>query len=431
MRSQLFAVAGLACLVVLLLVATSCGTSTAHTVTHGATTPAATRAATASPTRSGSPGGCDRATQWHPPADNVAFNALAMVAPDEGWVVGQTNPYPFVSPPGPTGIIYHLVHGQLVRLAPEYPGIELTALSIGSPTDGWAAGMNNGGSGMAALVLHYHRGQWSPVDIPAVHSAVDVGPASISIQMVGPDAGWMFAWIGIPLDPKNPASRSQVAILRYQQGVWTPIAAPVVSATTQLYALSAVAADEAWMVGTDYANNVTTPTLFAHYHNGAWSLWPQQFPGVTEIFTMLSPTDGWAFADVALPTPGILVLHYDSTRWAPVATPAEWVSHDVQLTDQVFVPHAGITWFSAYTGSAYDEQGADLLEQYAGGAWQHVAWLFANVDPVAIATSSFAALWGIGDISHQEGCAPALVTDVNQGVLLHLQQGQWNEQILP
>jgi len=40
-------------------------------------------------------------------------------------------------------------------------------------------------------------------------------------------------------------------------------------------------------------------------------------------------------------------------------------------------------------------------------------------------------LWGIGNIGHQEGCAPAAVLVMRQGVFLHLQRGNWAEDILP
>lgn len=372
---------------------------------------------------------CDPATQWRPPAGNVALNDLAMVAPDEGWIVGNTAFFPFVHQQ-PAGVIYHLVHGQLVRLSQTYPGTRLVAISMDSLSDGWVVSDNVlTGTGDRAVVLHYHLGQWSLVDVPAL-DAVFKGPPgtyggnlqSISVRMFGPDAGWMFAETNIPRDLNTPASRPQVVILRYESGVWTPIAAPAVSLTTELFALSAVSADEAWIVSTDYASDGTQTTLFAHFVSGAWSLWPRTFPGITQQLTMLSPTDGWAFGgDGPMP-----MLHYDGTAWAPASLPPALASQGVKLTaSSAFYSSSGDLWFDTSNSAG------DLLEEYANGHWRQFAWPYSDVGPVAMTATSPTELWGIGAIGHPEGCPPANVTLVEQGALVHFQQGRWTEQILP
>ena len=371
---------------------------------------------------------CNAATEWRPLAGNVQLNDLTMVAPDEGWIVGNTTTLPGLGQQS-DGVIYHLVQGQWVRLPQVYPGAPLLSLSMDSPTDGWAASNSAlTGAGDQVLVLHYSLGQWHPVDIPALDAVLKGPPGtyggnidSISVQMFGPNAGWMFAETNIPRDLSNQQSRSEVVILRYQYGVWTPIAAPAVPLTTELPVLSAVSADEAWIVGGNYGSN-NLSTLFAHYVDGAWSLWPKTFPGVTENFTMLSPSDGWAF-DIG--GGASLLLHYDGERWAPVTIPANWARQGVELADTVFPISSGLTWLGAYSNT-----GA-VLEGYTHGQWQQVAWPYADFDPTSIGVGSGTELWGIGNIGHQEGCPPMNTILIEQGVLLHFQQGHWSEQILP
>ncbi|HEV2238364.1 MAG TPA: hypothetical protein VGR57_17015 [Ktedonobacterales bacterium] len=375
------------------------------------------------------------------PADNVSFDDLAMVAPDEGWAVGALGAQwpPDSAGQGPAGVIYHLTDGAWQRLPQVYPGAELATISMGAPDDGWAASTSamagtGSGSGDHVLVLHESHGRWTPVDVPAL-DAVLKGPAGsegghinwINIQMFGPNAGWMFAWTNIPRDPSNPASRAEVLVLRYQQGVWTPIAAPAVTPTTELFSLSAVSADEAWMVGTEYGTNNLT-TLFAHYTNGGWSLWPKTFPGVTERLTMLSPTQGWAFDSDAQGGGSDSLLHFDGTTWAPVATP-DWPQQRIELTALAFIAAPGVTWFGAAHVEGFG--GTARLEQYAAGRWQQVAWPYADVQPERLAVGSAGEFWGIGAIRHQEGCPPALVTEIAQGVFLHDRQGSWSREVLP
>jgi len=281
--------------------------------------------------------------------------------------------------------------------------------------------------------MHYSLGQWHLFDIPALDKVLKVGSLNpISVQMFGPDAGWLFAVIGTSQDPNNPESRTGVVILRYLNGAWTQIATPAVPVTTQIFSLSAVSADEAWVVGTDYGNPSTLTTVFAHYINGSWSLWPKTFPGVTQQFTMLSPSNGWAFDSESGPNSNAL-LHYDGTAWAPVATPSDWSRQGVLLTSAVFPVSSTVTWFGAVTSTFYssDKSQGALLEEYSNGQWQQVGWPYSNVEPIVIAAGSGTELWGIGDINHQEGCAPAAVSALEQGVLLHFQQGHWSEQVLP
>jgi hypothetical protein len=316
----------LGCLVLSLLVLASCGRTVSSTFVLSRTpVPAIIPTST--------PATCDTASEWRPPAGNVQLNALTMVAPDQGWIVGNTTTVPGVGQQ-PDGVVNHLVLGQWVRLPQAYPGAPLLTLSMDSPTDGWAASDSAlTGAGNHVLVLQYSLGQWRPVDIPELDAVLKGPPGtyggdinSISVQMFGPNAGWMFASTNIARDLSDLQSRSVVVILRYEHGIWTPIAAPAVKLTTDMFVLSAVAADEAWIVGSDYGSNLTT--LFAHYINGGWSLWPKTFPGVTENFTMLSPSDGWAF-DIG--GGASLLLHYDGESWTPVTMPPDWARQGVQL----------------------------------------------------------------------------------------------------
>ena len=360
-----------------MVVLAGCGQSAGSRATPTATPATATGTVMRRPTEVPIP--CNLATQWKAPTDNVGLNDFAMVSPTEGWAVGSlTAHWPPTTPSdAPAGVLYHLTGDTWQRLPQTYPGAELSTLSMGSPDDGWAASTSAmTGMGTQALVLHYHEGHWTPVDVPALDAVLKGPPGSsggsiqgISVQMFGPDAGWLFAWTNIPRDPNNPTSRAQVVILRYTHGAWTPIAAPTVSLTTELFSLSAVSANEAWIVGTDYGNDLTT--LFAHYVNGAWSMWPQTFPGVTEQFTMLSPTEGWAFdtggGDDAL-------LHFDGTTWASVAGPGGG-DPGIAFTSAVFPVAPGVSWLVAVDASGID------LEQYANGQWQQVAWPSGDVVP--------------------------------------------------
>ncbi len=384
---------------------------------------------------------CNVATQWRPPADNVQLRDVAMVSPDEGWAVGNTSTLSGSS----AGVIYHFLHGQWVRLPQTYANSPLAALSMDSPNDGWAFSAPNESPIGRVPVLHYSLGAWRPVDIPALDKIANTGGFfnQVSVQIFGPNAGWMFAqlpgYTPDPADPNPTNGMSLAVILRYENGVWTPIAAPPFTSSTGIFDLSAASANDAWIVGVTPMGGGNQTTVFAHYLNGAWSLWPRTFAGVAgESITMLSPSDGWATADKAGEAP--VVLHYNGTAWAPVVTPTQWTSQGIfiwrtsqgiSLLGVALALGSDVTWIGITPAQGSEVR--PVLEQYAHGHWKQITWPFPTVTPEALAaaTASGSELWGVGNILHQEGCGPALVTDIFQGAFLHFQQGQWSEQMLP
>lgn len=374
---------------------------------------------------------CVRTKQWQAPAGNVELADMAMVAPGEGWAVGALTGQGIGATP--SGVIYHLSGGQWARLPQTYPGAELSVIAMASPTDGWAAstsGLNEAPD--RALVLHYTGGKWRQVDVPALDQALKGQPGTsgndiqwLDLQLFGPDAGWMFGWTNVPRDPTNPGSRAAVVILRLEQGVWTPTPAPTVNDSTEMFWLSAVSGDEAWLGMTDYGSPALT-TSFAHYVDGGWSIWPQTFQGVTEKITMLSPDEGWAFDSASNPGDAGL-LRFDGARWASVATPSAWVGQRLYLYYAIYATPNGATWFTGTRGMSRDA----IIEQYADGRWSQVAWPYPDAQPNILAADGSGGLWGVGDIQHQEGCAPAMVTAISQGVFFHQTGGRWSRQVLP
>ncbi len=367
---------------------------------------------------------CDYTTQWQAPADNVALDDMAMVSPDEGWAVGATTDSRYQES---DGVIYHLTGGQWQRLPQTYPNAPLASVSMDSPTDGWAITRpSEGGVTGLTLALHYTGGQWRPADIPALDAIVQSGGILyVSVQMFGPDAGWIFTWGSWPADASSSGGRSSAAlVLRFEQGVWTPVAPPQITATSDLFALSGVSAGEAWLVGTDYTQQGQT-TFFEHYANGGWTLWPKTFAGVTERFTMLSATDGWAFdggdnSDT--------LLHYNGAAWAPVNLPGSWGGKNIRLMDRAFPFAPGTDWITGNQGDS--PQGKAFIAQYASGKWTNVAWPYAEGGPLRVVPGASGEMWGVGDILHQEGCPPGLYQEAAQGMFLHYQHGTWSQTLL-
>lgn len=374
---------------------------------------------------------CVPATQWQPPAGNVGLDSLSMVSPSEGWATGIVNPMRFDGRFPSAAVLYHLVNGQWRRLPQTYPGAELKSLSMDSPSDGWAASPTPMNASKQPLVLHYTGGVWRQVDVPALDAVLrptatvlEADINTISVRMFGAQAGWMFAQTNRDSDTEG-GPRSLV--LRFEGGAWTLVPGPQVVQSVTLFDFSAVSVDEAWMMGTDTHSGRST-TVFYHYINGGWAVAPETFPFGAWDLTMLSTDDGWAATSAsASVTASVILLHYDGVRWAKLASPSAWSAQDVTPAGLVFAtgPGVGVTWMVTYTPDAIG------LWQDAHGHWSQVAWPYQDMTPLALAPGALGEVWGIGDINHVRGCAPALVIDIPQGVFLHEVHGTWTRQVLP
>lgn len=84
------------------------------------------------------------------------INAISMDSPTDGWAVGQLQGQ--TGPVAP-GLLFHYHNGRWVSV-PFSIGVDLVAVSMVSATDGWAVGSTYGANG--SPILHYGPGGWSP-----------------------------------------------------------------------------------------------------------------------------------------------------------------------------------------------------------------------------------------------------------------------------
>lgn len=211
----------------------------------------------------------------------LAAQALAMVSPTEGWVVGTliSSAQSDTLPPLPRGkdgaVILHYVAGHW-SLAVQIPDGMLAAISMASATEGWAMGNTEGthpatptpAVQQTPLLLHYAGGRWKQVANPVANPVVC---CLSTITMRSASDGWA-AGPESGLEPRPLAT-----ILHYTGGRWTAVRVPVRSGMeatiTRIMMLSAT---EGWAVGSlrrfgSDAPDDTTPLLL-HYQHGGWTL---------------------------------------------------------------------------------------------------------------------------------------------------------------
>jgi photosystem II stability/assembly factor-like uncharacterized protein len=133
------------------------------------------------------------------------LQAVAIVAPDEVWVVGDH------------GAILHHMAGAW-QVAPEPSDTDLRDVAMVSPEEGWAVGD-------WGTVIHYANGGWREVE-------TTVGEDLLSVAMVVADQGWAVGTSGM--------------IMHYANGTWLEFPSPVKEA---LYDVVTLGPSEAYAVG--------------------------------------------------------------------------------------------------------------------------------------------------------------------------------------
>lgn len=208
----------------------------------------------------------------------LSAQALAMVSPSEGWVVGALvqqvrEGTPSTAPRTAGGaVILHYMAGQWI-LAKRIPDGNLTTISMASATEGWAMGNTEGtrpatptpAVQQTPLVLHYAQGQWkqmtNPVSNPDVCCLDTVTMRSIS-----------DGWAAGPESGVSP--RPLATMLHYTGRQWKAAPMPVVVGTSAtITRIVMTSATEGWAVGafTRFGSPDRTAPLILHYQRGTWS----------------------------------------------------------------------------------------------------------------------------------------------------------------
>jgi hypothetical protein len=366
-----------------------------------------------------------------PNGASLPLLGVSMVSSNEGWAVG--NYTPAVNASGTptshdkaTAVLYHFLNGTWTRIdvsvnAPGEP--HLLAISMDSPTDGWAVGEKlvfaNGQ--IAALLLHYDGHAWSQVS-NSVQSYLG------AVRMLSATEGWALSAIG-----------TDAAIYHYDGTSWTPQSVPAVSVAGQQYSLqlanlSMTSPDDGWAVGaaippasaggTSGSASPVGAGVILHYTGGTWQL-QQIIPNAAIIgIAMDAPGDGWAVGDEVVaqqasnntgpsnsaPSGHMLLLHFTAGHWVKVpvtiANPQRLEGYFGSVT--MSSPTNGWIMGNANGSTTGPDQISNsfVLLHYDGTSWTEVATPNVKaragyvIAPYVITSFSVPApndVWAVGD----------------------------------
>ncbi|MGH2514108.1 MAG: hypothetical protein ACRDHP_00480, partial [Ktedonobacterales bacterium] len=385
-------------------------------------------------------------------------------------------------------LLYHYKNGSWTpyTISPRIPGVSyLTAISMDSPTDGWAVGGYYQGPAfdaraMRSLLLHYDGTAWHQVTGP-------INDALGSVYMLSATDGWALTEITRDNVPE---------ILHFDGTSWHAQGVPAGTYSNandmlNFTGLAALPDGEAWVgvvlfpqgnTSTSSGNSASSSTgpgqegssgqpaypssVILHYTGGAWTVQTRLANAIVNGIGVSSQGDGWAVGqNIAAPPPGApqpgtsaqapLFLRYFGGQWTPVNVTlpgdgtVQYMVGSVSLLSPTDVWVVGMTETTTTTtmqnsqgGSTGTQfsvpQGAVALLHFDGSGWTAHAGpsLPANALP-SLLDSSFTSSnngWAVGSLTTftntQSGTGGAMPQPNGVPLVLHYTNGVWSRYTL-
>jgi len=247
--------------------------------------------------------------------------------------------------------------------------------------DLWAVGFANGipfhTSNYQTLIEHWDGSSWSIVSSPNQ----GVSNQLLGVGGIATDDLWAVGYF-VEEEGFHP---SRTLTLHWDGAQWSVVPSPSLEGFDQLNAVAAVATDDVWAVGQNWALH----SLFLHWDGQAWSIidGPPNSGGQNAV-AALATDDVWSAGFGEL-------NHWDGTAWSTIPSPPiATLGLSAVASDDVWA--SGFLLHEVCEKSCYNYETPRVLH-WDGQSWATVtdpmgydAWL------TGIAAESSASVWSVG-----------------------------------
>ena len=292
---------------------------------------------------------------------------VAAASPTDAWAVG--NRYDPGDQKGHTLIEHHDGTSWTITPSadgPSAPQSELSGVSARTSTDAWAVGsFAKANNLIRTLVERWDGSTWARVKSP--NAGQPAGGQLSAVVALAADDAWVVGSFG-------QGAPSRTLVEHWDGTAWTVVPSPNKGPfPNALSDVDAVAPDDIWAVGTWFTKAFDDRTLTLHWDGTSWSRVASPNSGPTSAandlvsVSAVATDDVWAVGLRGLKT---LVLHWDGTAWAAVPSPtpggiADLASVVALGTDDVWA----VGGFVDHTANAV----RTLVEHWDGTSWSVVA----------------------------------------------------------
>jgi hypothetical protein len=344
------------------------------------------------------------------------LHGISAVSSSDAWAVGAAdNQKP--------GLVLHWNGTNWIRVAVPVTGkgfsTELDGVSADSATDAWAVGMNFSltrkyGACSRTVAVHWNGTGWTQAATPSPGGALPYDHLA-AVTALSPGDAWAVGYFA------RCAHLSFGALILHWNGTaWTRVPIPALRHPSALTGVSALSSRDIWAVG-----SVGGKTLVLHWDGHSWTQVASPSPGAGHTGNLdgvsaLSRSDVWAVGtDGGQPSSRSLVLHWNGTSWARVASPNPGGPSRGDFTDLegVSAGSPSDAWAVGYYGhSAMNTVAKTLVLHWNGTSWAQVA---------SPAVGSVSALRGVVALSSGNAWATGAVLPLGRTLVLHWNGTSW------
>ena len=273
----------------------------------------------------------------------------------------------------------------------------LEAIAAVTANDVWAVGVGITGFSTTPLIEHWNGIAWSIV----ANRGTTVGGLG-GVAVVSANDVWAVG-------TGRAGDEDSTLILHWNGAAWSHVPSPNVGPEVDngLAAVTAIASDDVWAVGTQQPTSLTAPhTLTLHWDGIAWSIVPSANTRQTSgnhllAVAAVASDDVWATGF----TPSIaLAEHWDGNSWSLVSTPLITGASSPSLSGAVALAN-GDVWAVGQFFQNSQSRSRTLTELWNGSSWSVVS--SPNRGPShnflnAVTATPSGTLWAVGVVYNNQ-----------------------------
>lgn len=324
------------------------------------------------------------------------FNATTAFAPTDVWAVGtRRNTLPLLF-----GSDLLISTGNNQPYTAHWNGTEWESVPIGTPNDWtaslravagvapddiWAVGYFYSGKSLSeSLTVHWNGKAWSVVKGPNLAGS---GSTLYSVAALAPNNVWAAGFV------EDSSGTSRPLIIHWDGQSWAEDRSLDLSrlgaAGGEIYAIAAVSDKDIWAVGSYYDSKGERTPLSLHWNGANWRVIPMPFgpnQDYPQAITAVATDDIWAVGTTGL------AMHWDGKEWRIVPTP---LTQAIDNLEAVVALSSTDVW--AVGGNAYGN-GPSVVIHWDGRAWSRVESPTLKPGQVfhGLARASANELWAVG-----------------------------------
>jgi alpha-tubulin suppressor-like RCC1 family protein len=285
----------------------------------------------------------------------------------------------------------------------------LAGVSAASTSDAWAVGAGGSLGQQVPLAEHWNGTSWAKVAAPLPAGTTGSFHA---VDALSPGNAWAVGTAG-------PGGSGQTLIEHWNGTAWTVVPSPNPGASQVLEAIGGTGPKDLWAVGW-WQNTAQTfiALLFEHWNGTAWSFVAPPVEGGVQLgqaVTVIAANDAWVVGSTG--GQGTISAHWNGTSWKMVNTPFLISKNSLNFLTGVTAASASNVWASGYEGNV----NGNLFSQpymlhWTGSAWHLVTLPNAGTEGSTLrATHALSAtdVWAVGITGQTDGAQLALTEHFN------------------